>query len=63
VPDNELLSSYAHRGKASYLAGLYTNIWMGFILGLVLSFVVLLVMAFSDPATMDIVRNSLGGGA
>ena len=63
VPDNELLSSYAHRGKASYIAGLYTNIWMGFILGLVLSFVVLLVMAFSDPATLDIVRNALSGGA
>jgi len=42
VPDNELLSSYARRGKASYIAGLYTNIWVGFIIGLVLSFVLLL---------------------
>ncbi|HOV51436.1 MAG: tetrahydromethanopterin S-methyltransferase subunit B [Methanothrix sp.] len=63
VPDNELLSSYANRGKASYIAGLYTNIWMGFIIGLVLSFVILLVMAFNDPATMGIVRKALGGGA
>jgi tetrahydromethanopterin S-methyltransferase subunit B len=63
VPDNELLSSYANRGKASYIAGQYTNIWMGFIIGLVLSFVVLLGMAFSDPATMIIVKKALGGGA
>jgi tetrahydromethanopterin S-methyltransferase subunit B len=63
VPDNELLSSYANRGKASYIAGLYTNIWMGFILGLVLSFVALLAMAFSDPATLDIAKKALSGGA
>jgi tetrahydromethanopterin S-methyltransferase subunit B len=63
VPDNELLSSYANRGKASYIAGLYTNIWMGFILGLVLSFVALLAMAFSDPATLEIAKKALGGGA
>jgi tetrahydromethanopterin S-methyltransferase subunit B len=61
VPDNELLSSYKNRGKASYIAGLYTNIWMGFILGLVLSFVVLLVMAFNDPNTLEIVRKAVGG--
>jgi tetrahydromethanopterin S-methyltransferase subunit B len=63
VPDNELLSSYANRGKASYIAGLYTNIWMGFILGLVLSFVALLAMAFSDPVTLEIAKKALGGGA
>jgi tetrahydromethanopterin S-methyltransferase subunit B len=63
VPDNELLSSYAHRGKASYIAGLYTNIWMGFIIGLVVSFVLLLTMAFTDPATFEIVKTALGGGA
>jgi tetrahydromethanopterin S-methyltransferase subunit B len=63
VPDNELLSSYANRGKASYIAGLYTNIWMGFILGLVLSFVALLAMAFSDPATLEIAKKALSGGA
>lgn len=63
VPDNELMSSYANRGKASYNAGLYTNIWLGFIIGLVLSFVVLLGMAFSNPETMEIVKKALGGGA
>ena len=63
VPDNELLSSYAHRGKASYIAGLYTNIWMGFIIGLVLSFVLLLSMAFTNPETFEIAKKALGGGA
>ena len=63
VPDNELLSSYAHRGKASYIAGLYTNIWMGFIIGLVVSFVLLLTMAFTNPATFEIMTKALGGGA
>jgi tetrahydromethanopterin S-methyltransferase subunit B len=62
-PDNELLSSYANRGKASYIAGLYTNIWMGFILGLVLSFVVLVAMAMSNPDGIEIVRKALSGGA
>ena len=62
VPDNELLSSYENRGKASYIAGLYTNIWMGFILGLVLSFVVLLIMAFSNPATFEIAKKALSSG-
>jgi tetrahydromethanopterin S-methyltransferase subunit B len=62
-PDNELLSSYANRGKASYIAGLYTNIWMGFILGLVLSFVVLVAMAMSNPEGIEIVRKALSGGA
>ncbi|MGE4381548.1 MAG: tetrahydromethanopterin S-methyltransferase subunit B, partial [Methanothrix sp.] len=61
VPDNELLSSYARRGKASYIAGLYTNIWVGFIIGLVLSFVLLLSMAFTNPATFEIVKKALGG--
>ena len=63
VPDSELLSSYAHRGKASYIAGLYTNIWMGFIIGLVVSFVLLLTMAFTNPATFEIMKKALGGGA
>jgi tetrahydromethanopterin S-methyltransferase subunit B len=63
VPDNELLSSYARRGKASYIAGLYTNIWVGFIIGLVLSFVLLLSIAFTNPATFEIVKKALGGGA
>jgi hypothetical protein len=36
---------------------------MGFILGLVLSFVLLLAMAFTDPTTFEIVKKALGGGA
>lgn len=63
VPDNELMSSYPNRGKASYIAGTYTNIWAGFIIGLVLSFVLLLTMAFTDPATFEIVKKAIGGGA
>jgi tetrahydromethanopterin S-methyltransferase subunit B len=62
-PDNELLSSYANRGKASYIAGLYTNIWMGLILGLVVSFVVLIAMAMSSPEGLEIVKKALSGGA
>ncbi|MDM7934670.1 MAG: tetrahydromethanopterin S-methyltransferase subunit B [Methanothrix sp.] len=63
VPDNELMSSYANRGKASFIAGLYTNIWAGFIIGLVLSFVVLLGITFSNPATFEIAKRVLSGGA
>jgi hypothetical protein len=36
---------------------------MGFIIGLVISFVVLLAMAFTNPATFEIVKKALGGGA
>ena len=61
VPDNELMESYANRGKASYIGGLYTNIWMGFIIGLVVSFVLLLSLAFTNPATFEIVKKALGG--
>lgn len=61
VPDNELMESYANRGKASYIGGLYTNIWMGFIMGLVLAFVVLLGMVFSDPVKVEAVRKAIGG--
>jgi tetrahydromethanopterin S-methyltransferase subunit B len=63
VPDNELLSSYANRGKASFIAGLYTNIWMGFILGLVVSFLLLVGMVFSSPAGRQMVHKILSGGA
>lgn len=63
VPDNELLSSYTNRRKASYIAGLYTNIWMGFILGLVVSFVLLLSMAFTNPTYFKILKDALSGGA
>jgi tetrahydromethanopterin S-methyltransferase subunit B len=46
VPDTELMESYANRGKASYIGGLYTNIWMGFIIGLVVAFVVLVASLY-----------------
>lgn len=62
VPDNELLSSYANRGKASFIAGLYTNIWMGFIIGLVLAFVILLSSVFSKPGGAEMVKTLIGGG-
>ena len=65
VPDNELMESYAHRGKASYIGGLYTNIWMGFILGLIFAFVLLISTLFSSPEGTEILRAALKpvGGA
>ncbi|MDD1736911.1 MAG: tetrahydromethanopterin S-methyltransferase subunit B [Methanothrix sp.] len=65
VPDNELMESYANRGKASYIGGLYTNIWMGFIIGLVVAFVILIASLFTSPAGIEIVRTALkpAGGA
>jgi tetrahydromethanopterin S-methyltransferase subunit B len=65
VPDNELMESYANRGKASYIGGLYTNIWMGFIIGLVVAFVILISTLFTSPAGIEIVRTALkpAGGA
>jgi tetrahydromethanopterin S-methyltransferase subunit B len=64
-PDNELMESYANRGKASYIGGLYTNIWMGFIIGLVVAFVILIASLFTSPAGIEIVRTALkpAGGA
>ena len=59
VPDNELMESYANRGKASYIGGLYTNIWMGMILGFVVSFVLLVSTLFTSPAGMAIIRHAL----
>ncbi len=61
VPDNELLESYENRGKTSLIGGLYTNIWVGFIIGLVISFVVLIGMVFSDPAKLEMLRKAMGG--
>jgi tetrahydromethanopterin S-methyltransferase subunit B len=65
VPDNELMESYANRGKASYIGGLYTNIWMGFIIGLVVAFVILISTVFTSPAGLEMVRTALKstGGA
>jgi len=59
VPDNELMESYANRGKASYIGGLYTNIWMGMILGFVVSFVLLVSTLFTSPGGMAIIRAAL----
>jgi len=59
VPDNELMESYANRGKASYIGGLYTNIWMGMILGFVVSFVLLVSTLFTSPHGMAIIRAAL----
>lgn len=41
-PRVALLSSYKGREGASYMAGIYTNIWYGFVIGLVVAFVYLL---------------------
>jgi tetrahydromethanopterin S-methyltransferase subunit B len=64
-PDSELMESYANRGKASYVGGLYTNIWMGFIIGLVLAFVILISTLFTSEDGMNIIRAALApaGGA
>jgi tetrahydromethanopterin S-methyltransferase subunit B len=59
VPDNELMESYANRAKASYVGGLYTNIWMGFIIGLVLSFVLLVSSLFTSPEGMELIKSAL----
>src|SRR5512136_3364409 len=66
VPDNELMESYANRGKASYIGGLYTNIWMGFIIGLVVAFVILVSTLFTSEEGLNIIRAAIGsvpGGA
>jgi tetrahydromethanopterin S-methyltransferase subunit B len=60
VPDNELMESYENRAKASYIGGLYTNIWMGFIIGLVVAFVVLLASLYG--VQMDANHNGIKDG-
>jgi tetrahydromethanopterin S-methyltransferase subunit B len=64
-PDSELMESYANRGKASYNGGLYTNIWMGFIIGLVVAFVILVSTLFTSEEGLNIIRAALApaGGA
>ncbi len=57
VPDSELMESYANRGKASYIGGLYTNIWMGLIIGLVVAFVILISSAVRQPGGIEIVKS------
>lgn len=39
TPDAPLLNSYAGREDASFMAGVYTNIWYGFVIGLVVALV------------------------
>jgi len=59
VPDNELMESYAHRGKASYIGGLYTNIWMGFIIGLFIAFVILISSLYAKPEGIALIKAAL----
>ena len=61
VPDNELMESYANRAKASYIGGLYTNIWMGFIIGLVVAFVILISTLFTSPEGIELIKKATGG--
>ena len=63
VPDNDLMESYANRGKASYIGGLYTNVWMGIIIGLVVAFVLLISTLFASPEGIALIRSALYGGA
>lgn len=58
-PDSELMESYANRGKASYIGGLYTNIWAGIIIGLVVAFVILISSLFASPEGIAIVRAAV----
>lgn len=44
TPDAPLLYSYVGRERASLIAGIYTNIWYGFIIGLVIAFLALIRM-------------------
>jgi len=62
-PDAELMESYANRVKASYIGGLYTNIWMGFIVGLVICFVLLISTLFTKPEGIALINTALHGGA
>ncbi|MDM7911776.1 MAG: tetrahydromethanopterin S-methyltransferase subunit B [Methanotrichaceae archaeon] len=61
VPDNELMESYANRAKASYIGGLYTNIWMGFIIGLIVAFVILISTLFTRPEGIELIKKAIGG--
>jgi len=59
TPDAELMESYANRGKASYIGGLYTNIWMGTILGMVTAFVILVSSLFAKPEGIELIKAAL----
>jgi tetrahydromethanopterin S-methyltransferase subunit B len=59
TPDAELMESYGNRGKASYIGGLYTNIWMGVILGMLFAFVVLVSSMFTHPGGIELIKAAL----
>ncbi len=59
VPDADLMESYPNRGKASYIGGLYTNVWMGIIIGLVVSFVLLISTLFASPAGIALIKAAI----
>jgi tetrahydromethanopterin S-methyltransferase subunit B len=59
TPDAELMESYAHRGKCSYIGGLYTNIWMGTIIGMLFAFVVLVSSVFTHPGGIEAIKAAL----
>ncbi len=59
VPDNDLMESYANRGKASYIGGLYTNVWVGIVIGLMVSFVFLIGTLFANPAGIELIKAAL----
>jgi len=59
TPDAELMESYANRGKASYIGGLYTNIWMGTIFGMLFAFVVLVSSIFMHPGGIEAIKAAL----
>ncbi|MFQ6073209.1 MAG: tetrahydromethanopterin S-methyltransferase subunit B [Methanosarcinales archaeon] len=44
TPTSPLLSSFPGREKTSYLAGIYTNAFYGIIVGLIISFLALLII-------------------
>jgi tetrahydromethanopterin S-methyltransferase subunit B len=59
TPDSELMESYSNRGKTSYIGGLYTNIWMGTIIGMIFAFVVLVGSAFTHPGGIEAIKAAI----
>jgi tetrahydromethanopterin S-methyltransferase subunit B len=59
TPDAELMESYANRGKCSYIGGLYTNIWMGTIFGMITAFVILVSSVFMHPGGIELIKAAL----
>ena len=59
TPDAELMESYANRGKASYIGGLYTNIWMGTIIGMFFAFVILVASVFTHPEGIEAIKAAI----